>query len=423
MYITIAPNAATSDLSNLQHDYIFVEGSYSYKTTGGWTNNIYASLEYTPQALADSATLSTLTNSRGAATELSFSLSNLKTDLGPLNNNYYLLAEFIGSAGWTSGNDPFTYTNQGINNDYLACKCIAGTSPLTISTSSPIIDTTCKRRLPSGTFTNYAILIGASASATQDLICFLPEFTISAGMSFSVQFKLIYEDNYPNERTSGSTVYSSVFRVSSNNLDFTALTPNMNTTYVSGFSSSEGTNFYASTTNVGSTFTGTYSLSGDWGTNFNTPYIYIYFKKAGPIPIQSFCSDTNTYLQCRVYTDRLYLIVAQLKSTSVRSYSITNAGTPLKYPPSQYSVTSAYGATIYVGSGSWSRSSSLGRSKSSLAPVSTNSFLVFSDIYGSKRASYGTNIFFSVNPAGQTLFNYAQTGSKMIISWSSLTTG
>jgi hypothetical protein len=423
MYITIAPNAATSDLPNLQHDYLFVEGSYSYKTTGSWTTNIYASLEYTPQDLASSASISTLTNNRGASTEMSFTLTSLKTSLGPLNNNYYLLAEFIGSAGWTSGSDPFAYTNPGIQNDFIACKCIAGTSPLTVSISSPVADTTCKRRLPSGSFTNYAILIGASASTNQDLTCFLPEFGIAADMSFRVEFKLVYEDNYPGERYSGSTVYSSLFRVQSNTLSFSGLTPNMNTTYVSAFTSSEGTILYASVTNVGSTYTGTYSLGGNWGANFNSPYVYINFLMAGPIPIQSFCSDTNTYLQCRVYTDRLYVVVAQLKSSSVQSYSISNGGTALKYPSAQYSVSTAYGATIYVGSGTWSRSSSLSRAKTSLVPVSTNSFLVFSDIYGSRRSYYSTNIFFSVSPAGQTLFNYAQTGSKMVISWSSQTTG
>lgn len=334
-----------------------------------------------------------------------------------------MLAEFLGTSGWTGTGNPFaSYTNPNIQSDELACKCISGSSPLTVSASSSIIDTVCKRRVPTGSFTNFAIVVQASASANQDLICFFPEFTISSGMSFNVEFKLVYEDNYPEDRSSTTTKYSSVYRVQSNTLTFSGSVPDLSNTYASSFSSSEGTNFYSSATNIGSTFSSIYTLSGNWGTNMNTPYIYINFKAAGPIPIYSFCSDTNTYLQCRVYTNKLYLIVAQLKSTSVSSYSLTSGGTSLQYPPAQFSVSSAYGASIYVGSGNWQRYSSLSRSKSSLAPISSNSFLVFADRYGSRRSSYAANIFFSINPSGQTLYNYALTGSKMVISWSSQTT-
>ena len=174
---------------------------------------------------------------------------------------------------------------------------------------------------------------------------------------------------------------------------------------------------------MGSSFTGTYTLSGSWSGALSTPYMYINFKSAGPIPISSFCSDQTIFLQCRVYTSLVYIVVAQLKSTSISSYSISNGGNALSYPPSQFSVSSNYGATIYIGSsGQWSYSSSLGRSQSSLTPISSNSFLVYSDVYGSRRSSYQTNIFISVNPNGQTLYNYALTNSMMVISLGGLTT-
>ena len=239
------------------------------------------SVEYTPQTLAASATISTVSNSRGGPTELQFSLSSLTTDLGPQNNNYLLLAEFLGSSGWTGSNDPFaSYTNTALQSDYVDCKCIAGTSPLTISASSPIVDTVCKRRLPSGSFTNYAILIEASASANQDLICYIPEFTIASGMSFNVEFKLIFGDTYPPERISTTTKYTSRFRIQSNTLAFSGQVPNMNSTYVKGFSSSESPNFYASATQIGSSLSSTYTLSGSWNSvtsSLVTPYLYINF--------------------------------------------------------------------------------------------------------------------------------------------------
>ena len=115
------------------------------------------------------------------------------------------------------------------------------------------------------------------------------------------------------------------------------------------------------------------------------------------------------------------MIVAQLKATSVTSYTLANGGNTLSYPTDQFSISGDYGAHIYFGTGQWSRGSSLSRSKNSLTPISTNTFLVFSDTYGSQRSSYETNIFFSINPSGQTIFANVNTGSKMVITWSGLT--
>ena len=244
-------------------------------------------------------------------------------------------------------------------------------------------------------------------------------------MSFNVEFKLVFDENtYPPERATTTTKYTSRFRVQSNTLTYSGATPNMNSTYVKGFSSSESPNFYASSKTVGSSHTGTYSLSGSWNiisSALGTPYLYVNFKRAGPIPIFDFCSDTANFLQCRVYTNHVYVIVAELKSTSTTSYTITSGGVTLNYPPDQFSSSGSYGANIYLGTDRWYVSSSLSRSKTSLAPIADNSFLVFSDIYGSKRSNYNTNIFFSINPAGQSINNFALTGSKMVISWSGLT--
>ena len=58
-------------------------------------------------------------------------------------------------------------------------------------------------------------------------------------MSFNIEFKLVFDENtYPPERASGSAKYTSRFRVTSNTLSFSGNTPNMNSTYVKGFSSS-----------------------------------------------------------------------------------------------------------------------------------------------------------------------------------------
>lgn len=154
----------------------------------------------------------------------------------------------------------------------------------------------------------------------------------------------------------------------------------------------------------------------------NSPYIYINFQSAGPIPINNFCSDLNVFLQCRVYTNLIYVVVAQLKSTSVSSFNISNSGTPLFYPPSQTSLSN-YGAKIYVGVGTWQYSTSISRSQSNLTPLSSSSlFNVYSDKYGSNKVGYQANLFFSFNPTGQFLYNNFVTGSQLVISWSGLTT-
>jgi hypothetical protein len=99
----------------------------------------------------------------------------------------------------------------------------------------------------------------------------------------------------------------------SNTLTFSGSTPNMNNPYVYTFTSSESPSFYATNVNVGSIFNGAYTLSGSWGTSLATPYIYINFMAAGPIPITQFCSDVNTYIQCRIYASKINVVVAQFK--------------------------------------------------------------------------------------------------------------
>lgn len=142
---------------------------------------------------------------------------------------------------------------------------------------------------------------------------------------------------------------------------------------------------------------------------------------AGPIPIYSFCSDSNTFLQCRVYSNYINVIVAQLKSTSATSFSLSNSGIALLYPKSQFSVSSSYNALIYVGVGQWQYSTTITRTQSSLTPIAA-SFYAFSDQYGSKFYTFSTNLFFSLNPTGQYLYNYATTGSMLVISWTATIT-
>ena len=93
----------------------------------------------------------------------------------------------MSSSGWTGGNDPFaTYTNTALDDELIECKCLSGIGPLSISTTSPYIDAKCRRRLPAGSFTAFAILIDHNANANEDIRCFFPEFKIASSMSITV---------------------------------------------------------------------------------------------------------------------------------------------------------------------------------------------------------------------------------------------
>lgn len=236
-YITISPDPSSRDLPTYHHEYLWLQGVYSYYSSGTWYTSVQNTATMPALPLASSATFSALSNNVGGTTELSFTLSSSNIAFGPQTNGYLLLVEFLISTGsaWSGSNDPFaSYTNTAILSDSIACKCIAGASPLSVSAASPIVDATCTRRLPNGTYSNYAILISSvNVQQTQDLICFFPEFKIPSSTTFTAEFKLVYGDVNPPELTTVTTKYSSLYRTTSGSVSY-GTTPTMS---ISGFSS------------------------------------------------------------------------------------------------------------------------------------------------------------------------------------------
>lgn len=177
---------------------------------------------------------------------------------------------------------------------------------------------------------------------------------------------------------------------------------------------------------VGSAYTSTYTLNGTWGTAYSTPYVYINFRKGGPIPAASFCSDSNIYLECRVYKNYLNLVIAKLKSSSVSTFSMSRGSMDISYPTSQWSdsSTSAWYTIVFIGTTQWYYSNQLttGRAQSSLVPISSNTFLAYSDLYGSSRSTFNNVITLSLGISGKTLYRYIDTGSKIVITFSGVST-
>ena len=211
-----------------------------------------------------------------------------------------------------------------------------------------------------------------------------------------------------------------MYRKTSNTLTFSGSSPTMSSPDVYGWNSLSD-NFYSSTISVGTKFSSIYTLTGNWNASLSTPYIYINFFKAGPVPVFSFCSDSNVYFECRVYKTLINVIIAKFKSSSVSSFSMTQGSDDLYYPSSQAS-DSSFNGFMYVSSSSqWVRTATISRTKSNLAPISNNKFNVYSDKYGSRRYNYYTNILISMNINGNSLNNYLVTGSHIDITFSGIT--
>lgn len=77
----------------MHHDYIWMSGTYNYQySSNAWDDQVRNNAYLPIQSLASSATISTLTNTREAVTELVMEVKGLTTDLGSSNTNYILLA-------------------------------------------------------------------------------------------------------------------------------------------------------------------------------------------------------------------------------------------------------------------------------------------------------------------------------------------
>lgn len=295
-----------------------------------------------------------------------------------------------------------------------------------IAATSPYTDAKCKRRLPvaSGGPNTFAILVDFDATLGQDVKCFFPEFKITAGMSFSVEMKAVLAGNsYSPDLTNGRQ-YGSVYRTTSNTLSFATAIPDMSSSYVTTMSSlTETPSFYSTAMNVGSSFTSTYTVSGSWSSSLSTPFAYVNYMKAGPVPAVSLCSDPNTFFECRVYNKLLNLVVAKLKSTSTTTFSMSRGTMDISYPKSQFNVGSDFNSYAYISNGNqWRFSRSFtGRAQSSLTPISTNTFLAFHDLFGSSRSAFRTTALLSINIAGKTLYSRAETGSMLTVSFSGIT--
>ena len=93
-------------------------------------------------------------------------------------------------------------------------------------------------------------------------------------------------------------------------------------------------------------------------------------------------------------------MIAQIKSSSISSFSMSRGASDIFYPSAQSSESAKFSGYAYIGTSEWVYSRTLSRSQSSLTPISSNNFNVYSDLYGSSRSTFANNIIISMSPAG-----------------------
>lgn len=101
---------------------------------------------------------------------------------------------------------------------------------------------------------------------------------------------------------------------------------------------------------------------------------------------------------------------------------MSRGSSDITYPSSQWSDSSAFSGIIYIGSGQWTYSATITRNQGSLAPISNNVFNVYSDLYGTSRSSYTSIVLISMGMSGKTLYRYLDTGSKLVVTFTGIST-
>lgn len=112
------------------------------------------------------------------------------------------------------------------------------------------------------------------------------------------------------------------------------------------------------------------------------------------------------YSICRVYSGKINLVVAQLKSTSATSFTMSKGLSDIYYPSSRYSQSSYFYRKAYISNGNqWSYISNSNRNQNSLTPIDSYTFKVYSDLYGSERSTFQNTLIFAINIGGKTLYS------------------
>lgn len=262
--------------------------------------------------LANSFTLGTLSTNVGLPTEMWMKFIQIYPEIGKNNRGKILLMEF------NTATHSFSYINNTVLNNRIECQCI--TSWSTAFTSSTTVVPECwLRSTPQGSFGSYfAITVDVDVSQSQNLMCYFPEWVVTAG-TLQATAKLINQGSSFPPALGATNSYGGLQQVTSNTLTFST------SPAVSTLTLSETPSLYASIQYVNTVRSPTYVLTLTLSTgSILNPTVYMNFQKGGLIPDKTFCDDSSVFLFCRVYNTYRNIIVAQfITNVNVNSVSFT----------------------------------------------------------------------------------------------------
>lgn len=207
----------------------------------------------------------------------------------------------------------------------------------------------------------------------------------ASGQNYKVTFKVVTGLGFSNFPTlSGNTnLVGSQFETVSNTI--TASAAGSLTTITNSESS-----VYGSAKTVGSTQSGSYTLTLNLNANLANPFAYVQFNSAGPVPDSSMCANSFSFTDCRVYNGINSLVVARSASSSTNSLVLASSATAITYPAGYSSNSANYTVTALVGSGSsYSRTSTVSRTQANLVPAVTTVYAQ-QDFFTSKKSGYNS---------------------------------
>ena len=313
---------------------------------------------------------------------------------------------------FNSGTHPFTYINSTTPNQRIECRCI--TSWNSVFSPSTTFIPECWLRL-SGDFNNFAITVDIDVSPSNSLMCFFPQWMISAGTLFATA-KLINEgSSYPAD-LSDNQIYGGLQRITSNTLTFSA------SAAPAAMTVADSPSIYASARVVNTKWGAAYTLTLALGTGTITnPAVYLNFQSSGFIPDDSFCSDSAVFSYCRVYNTYQNIIVAQFITPSPTATLIftKDLSTDLEFPKhkepgANYNVLAWMRPS--AGLGEYTHSGSLLRSSAMLETTTVPMYSQPDVFTSSSLQTWRSNVIISFQLSQHTIFGYYITGARIVIT-------
>lgn len=166
---------------------------YEYGTfllTGG------AAPAYAPsRLLATSHSVDILSRQRGVETELSITISNMQTNVGPTYGSFILFHSDNNPTH--ANNNPFPATRYTDIAAYIDCKCVVGSS-ISITASTTYQEPACVRYIMPGYEPAFSVYLDVTTG--QNVQCYFPGYVVSTATNpdhINIDMFLMFSNYFP----------------------------------------------------------------------------------------------------------------------------------------------------------------------------------------------------------------------------------